>query len=1450
MLSMRNVSAAQGQHYYSKDNYYSKSATRSASQWWGRGAEQLGLSGQVQKQQFKVLLEGYSSDGQQLRAKKKNTQGQNRAALDMTFSAPKSVSLAALVGGDRQLESAHRVAVNRTLELVQSRYAQTRVRTKGDRQSITTGKLVVAQYHHDTSREKEPQLHTHCVVINTTQLENGKWQSLHADSIWRHSKLIGQIYQNELACEVQRLGYEIEPRAHGQFELKGYTTEQLKAFSTRRQQIVNLVGENASRRDKELACLATRQPKGEEIAREELLVWWHSEVEFFGIKHPVPQPGRFALQDAATAVRDGILHCSEREAGFNREAIEKFVLAEVGQFSFTAIQTAIDRDAQLIQTFERRYTTQQALGRELATIRLMQEAKAQVLPIASKEQVERYLENKALTPGQQQAIALSTTTTDRVVAWQGVAGAGKTHALNEFQLIAQACGYTLKGYAPSSEAAKVLEQEVGIESTTVASLLAAGELEGFQSKQIWIVDEAGLLGAKDAYALLQRATHEKARVILVGDTRQLSGVEAGNPFRSLQNAQMQTAYLDRSLRQRILDLKAAVEAIAFGKIVQGFERLDCSNRIAVIPDKKQRLSQIVRDYIALAADERETTIVLAGTNQERLDITLGVREQLKQQGILGATANLTQLKPKDLTQVQARYAHHYAVGDVVVPIREYKRLGLTKFQPYIVEALDKNSLSLRAMNGTRYTVDPMTFRKMVYTQQPIEIAVGDRLRWTRNDREKSRRNGQEFTVVAIEPDNAQIQYKDGSTDKISLTQPLALDYALVSTIYSSQGKTADRVFIATDSTMGKESFYVAVSRAKHELKIYTEDKADLMERAQKSRTKENPLELLRRSVREEMATQPAVTVSQTLQPASVVLDGSPVKSEAISPKPNSDLEYVLETTELFEGAVERSHPTTSTQPFLPSGSPTSVEQPVKTDRNLNHPLGETHEPLKSQQSPMVDEASMRERAVSHLDGDSRTAELHERTSQHSNPSNSGAVELRPNASGSQATSTSEPVKRKDLQSTSRQTRSGLNNHFRQLKEVGRQSREVGESLTALANTVRDIPLEEVAARLGLEPDRHDKHKWRGADLIVSINDQKFYDHLAMKGGYGAIDLVMHVQGSNFKQALDWLSFCGSSLPPQRSLPQQLPQLPATSQSDRQPFQPPTPDKSKWSAVRQYLLEKRGLPASLVDDLHSQGLIYADAKQNAVFLRKSLEGEVTGASLRGTYKDSEFKGLATGSRRDEGWFIISQGQGQLQRIVLVESPIDAMSAAALARQKTGTTMFISGDGAGSIPTEFLQRHLANGGQVIVAYDADKAGEEMAQKAIEVLPQATRAQPAYGKDWNEQLLIYSEARETAQAVQMLLKQIVKDVKTLQPDGTWAFEATNWRFTQRGDIVAIATVEDNREILRVNGGKIVVFNPNPEEREKLKDFRQQVQSDLQKQQREQSQQRQCQQQQGTRL
>jgi 5S rRNA maturation endonuclease (ribonuclease M5)/archaellum component FlaC len=340
-----------------------------------------------------------------------------------------------------------------------------------------------------------------------------------------------------------------------------------------------------------------------------------------------------------------------------------------------------------------------------------------------------------------------------------------------------------------------------------------------------------------------------------------------------------------------------------------------------------------------------------------------------------------------------------------------------------------------------------------------------------------------------------------------------------------------------------------------------------------------------------------------------------------------------------------------------------------------------------------------------------------------------------------------------------------------------------ESLKALANQMREIPLPDVATRLGLELDRHDKHKWRGEGQIISINNQKFYDHTCQKGGYGAIDLVMHVQRQNFKQAVDWLSNGASFVPPIRARSQQSKALP----EERKPFTQPIADESKWLAVRQYLTEKRQLPPALVDELHHQGRVYADASQNAVFIRKSIEGDITGASLRGTYKDNQFKGLATGSRRDGGWFAFSSGSGKLERIVLTESPIDAMSAAALARQKTGITLFISNDGAGSIPADFLLQQLTKGKQVLVAYDADTAGEEMARKVIAALPGATRVKPSFGKDWNERLVMDKEALETAQALRQLFKRLPSDVRINHPDGCLTFDTPSWQLAQHRNAVS---------------------------------------------------------------
>jgi conjugative relaxase-like TrwC/TraI family protein len=240
MLSTSNVSAAQAETYYTQDDYYSWDTQQQASRWVGKSATQLGLVGNVESATFQQLLNGVAPDGQSL-AGKRTAAANRRAATDYTFSAPKSVSIAALVQQDDRVLAAHHQAVTTALTILEQRYAQTRQMTATGRVRVSTGNLMAAVFTHTTSREMEPQLHSHCVVMNATQLPDGQWRSFSNEAAIAHQKLLGEIYQNELAVALKQQGYQIKPRANGQFELAGYTPELLKLFSTRRQQMAQLM---------------------------------------------------------------------------------------------------------------------------------------------------------------------------------------------------------------------------------------------------------------------------------------------------------------------------------------------------------------------------------------------------------------------------------------------------------------------------------------------------------------------------------------------------------------------------------------------------------------------------------------------------------------------------------------------------------------------------------------------------------------------------------------------------------------------------------------------------------------------------------------------------------------------------------------------------------------------------------------------------------------------------------------------------------------------------------------------------------------------------------------------------------------------------------------------------------------------------------------------------------
>jgi len=920
MLTCKTVSPQKAVNYFLQ-GYYLEGTSR----WLGKGAEKLGLQGPVNnKEVFRNIAEGFSPDRSQQLSGKNISLEKRRAAIDCTFSAPKSVSLQALVAGDERLLTAHTKAVESVLAFAQERYSHTRVRNGDERNIIKTGNLVVAQFDHIETRELDPHLHTHALVMNMTQLQNGEWYSHLNEAVYTNKKFLGMAYQHQLAMEVQKLGYEVEWHAHGQFDIKGYTKEQLEDFSKRRQQILATVGPHSSWAEREKAWDATRKRK-EKIKPVELKAKWLEEAAALDITFISPGMPRLEQQPEPVnfkSLDDAIAHCSERTVAFRQEELEQFMLSEGLTRDVSHLEPSIREHPELICIPEQngvRFTTQAALQRELATISLMQQGQGAVAAINNSQTVEEDLEKTTLNEGQQQAVLIAVTTPDQLIAWQGVAGAGKTYALKELQRIASS--YNIKGFAPSAEAAKVLESELKIEANTVARHLICEQPEEIQPDQLWIVDEAGLLSAKDAYALLQRAKLEQARVLLVGDTKQLSAVEAGNPFKSLQQAGMTTAYLNESQRQRDApELKLAVDLIASGRIEAGFAQLEARKCVKTVT-KETKVKEIVQEYMQAELAKRLATLVLAGTNAERLEINLAIREALKLEGSLGTEAPGTKLKTKDLTSVEKDFTRHFAVGDVVMPLRNYKRRGLVKGELYEVIGKSTDHLKLKGSDGTTLEVDT-GFKKAVYERQQIEIAVGDRLRWTKNDRKLGRRNGQEFTVTAIEGNNAQLQYLDGShSETIDLRKSQHLDYSMVSTIYSSQGKTAERVLIAADHTIGKESFYVSVSRAKSELKLYTEDRNKLLKLACETKAKETVLEALRQQVKKQVAAESLAVHGETGE-RSFTTEKPQSKRESSSITPGAEVRSTVAPP------LRRSNTNQSPTPNVPFRS--TVTSPIKS----------------------------------------------------------------------------------------------------------------------------------------------------------------------------------------------------------------------------------------------------------------------------------------------------------------------------------------------------------------------------------------------------------------------------------------------------------------------------------------------------------------------------------------
>jgi conjugative relaxase-like TrwC/TraI family protein len=846
MLSIANVSSSsQAASYYEQaDDYYT--ADRSPSQWSGQAAAALGLEGAVKPEDFRAMLDGSLPNGEQLH----NAAAGRRGGTDLTFSAPKSVSIQALAGGDVRLLTAHETAVARALDHAET-LAACRVTADGVTTRQTTGVLAVAQFRHDLSRAADPQLHTHSVVLNVTQRADGQWRALDNEPLYRNKMLLGALYRSELAKEVQALGYEVRiTHGDGRFELAHVSNEQLKAFSQRSNAIEEalqrqgLTREDASAKQLQTVALQTRQGK-ETLDRGALHAEWRERAREAGLNLDArPTTGVAAdpqrqASHAERAVHFAAAHLMEREAVVPRMDLERAALERgVGRTDLEAIRSAIEQAVQRGELIRQavltpagaveRFTTPAAQQRERDILALEVAGRGQAAPLMTREAVQASLAGKPLNDDQRGVVQQVLSGTDRVAGVQGRAGTGKTTTLRAVHDLASAQGAKLVGVAPSAGAARELAA-TGIASQTIASLATRG-YAGLDQRTLLVVDEAGMVGARDMHALLAAADKAGARVLLVGDTQQLKAVAAGKPFAQLQANGMPTAELREIQRQQDPQLKAAVELAAGGQVQASLARIE--RHVVEIERHQDRHQKIAAEYAALRPEQRERTLIVAGTHLAREAINDQVREAI---GLKGQGHELTTLGSKDLTEAQRLRTVSYQAGDVVRADRDYKQLGLERGNFARVVDGCAGVVTLERADGQRVEWRPVNQPHLVaFTEQQRELAAGDVVRFTHNDHRAGIVNGERATVASIDTEQGRIvlDKPDGTRLAQRLDGPLYLDHGYAQTVHSAQGQTCERILIdapAGSATNNESAYYVAISRATHEAKLYTDDAQRLPE---------------------------------------------------------------------------------------------------------------------------------------------------------------------------------------------------------------------------------------------------------------------------------------------------------------------------------------------------------------------------------------------------------------------------------------------------------------------------------------------------------------------------------------------------------------------------------------------------------------------------------------------
>lgn len=902
------LSAGQAKDYYqaeytsTQESYYTENENVKG-RWFGKQAHAWGLEGEVTQESFERLCEGQDPrTGVQLvrhvPAKEyENAYGEtvctsdHRAGWDATFSAPKSVSLATLVGGDERIRQAHDKSVDAALTELE-KYAQARI--GGSNPAETTGKIIAAKFEHDVARPDRangyaaPQLHTHVVIFNLTETDDGRVRPVQPLELFRSQQYATAIYRTVLAEELQKLGYEVQVDARtGAPEISGFSREYLAASSPRRQEIDReaaemkerlaaqgiTVGDGAGLR--QAAAKTDRMSK--QYDRDEMRArHLDMDAKFGGpalrVAESAQERGSLRLSDEEIKARAQAAVIFARDNAGEREAVvdKRKVMVDAlrRNLGFTTFDAVVKELNERIDSGDfirvirngtmEEFTTSRTVAMEESNIQQVVAGRATQEPIlnreASAQAIGEITRGQGITLNESQHLAVETVleSHDRIVGLQGLAGTGKTTTLAVLREVAERQGYDVEGFAPTGVAADLLGGS-GIKTSTLQKFVASTQMESDSGKKIlYVMDEASLSDTRNMHLFLKKAG-PAARVLLVGDTGQHQAVEAGAPFEQFVKAGMQTATLDEIVRQKT-DLRIPVEQLSKREVLAAVQTLSAQGRVKEITDDADRLIAIADDYVS----NPKRTLVISPANQERVAINSIIHRKLQEQCLV--SQDDCELKVlvnrQDMTGAERTFALAYVPGEDVVRYNRGSKLHAINVGDYgrVLNANHRDNLiTVRLDDEREITYNPKRLSGVsVYKEARRAFAEGDRIQFRAPFAEAKVKNSELGTLTEITEGKLTVALAGKRIVTFDPERFPHFDHGYAVTSYSAQGKTMDRVLVnaettETDLLLNQRMAYVAVSRARFDARVYTDSAADLGEAFNRRKNKEVALEALKES---------------------------------------------------------------------------------------------------------------------------------------------------------------------------------------------------------------------------------------------------------------------------------------------------------------------------------------------------------------------------------------------------------------------------------------------------------------------------------------------------------------------------------------------------------------------------------------------------------------------------